>query len=147
MAVKPVRSRLLWMVLLAVTIAGCGGRLIPRDLKDYVSAELQTERRRVEFQQPFRSTITLRVNPMSIEEARQAERDLIRTTLDYFKRDGVTDFINDTLVYVVRLDSDPDVNLRYTTVADDQRMLIRGDLTIEEFIDRCRRVDNWSPDM
>lgn len=132
--------------LLIIFAAGCGGRLIPRDLKDYVSANLKIERRRVELTQPFRTKIILRLNPMTIQEARQAGKDLIKSCLEYYQRDNVTNFINDTLVYVIRLDSDPDTRLSWWTVADDMKMLVQNKMDFEDFLDRCRKEESWSPD-
>ncbi len=137
---------LLWVgVAVALYLTGCGGgRLIPRDLKDFVSADLKMERRRVELTQPFRTTMTLRVNAMPVANARQANREFIESCLKYFQRDGVTDFINDTLIFEVRLDADPKVCLKWTTVTMDMRALVKDKMGIEEFIERCRKEEHWT---
>ncbi len=139
------RAVFLWVGVIAmVYLIGCGGgRLIPRDLKDFVSADLKIERRRVELTQPFRTTMTLRVNSMSVYDARQATKEFIASCNKYFQRDGVGDFINDTLVYEVRLNSNPDVFIKWLTVADDMRMLIKDDIPLSDFIDRCKKTEEW----
>ncbi len=135
---------ILLFLFISLEFAGCGGaKLIPRDLKDYVSHDLKIERRRVELTQPFRTRITLRVEPMPVQDARQAVRDLIESCIEYYQRDNITDFINDTLVYKVRLDADPDVNIQWWTVADDMRMAVNDEMNINTFYDRCRKEENW----
>lgn len=129
---------------LVISLIGCGGnRLIPRDLKDCIAADLKIPRRNVELTQIFRTTIMLRVNPMSLSQARQAERDLITTCFEYFRVDNVTDFINDTLVFVVRLDTDADVNLKWTSVALDANDVLKEQMSLETFFDRCNKEENW----
>jgi len=131
--------------LLASTLAGCGGgRLIPRDLKDYVAADLKTPRRNVDVTLPFRTMIILRVQRLNRDQAREAERELIESCLEYFRRDHIKDFINDTLVFNVRLNIDPSVNMKYWTIAEDMRSCIKGEMDIDEFIDRMTREENWS---
>ena len=127
--------------------AGCGGRLIPRDLKNYVAYNLKIERRMIELRQIFRTEITLRVKPMNLYEARKEEEVLIRTCADYFERDNVSDFINDSLLFVIRLDTDPDVNLKWSTVAYDMRLLVINKMTMEKFLDRCKKEENWSEEL
>ncbi|MBC8465479.1 hypothetical protein H8D57_00480 [bacterium] len=122
---------------------GCETAIIPRDLKDFVSHDLKVERRRIELTQPFRTKITFRTNPMTIAEARIAEKDLVTSCIKYYRRDGINNFINDTLVYVVRMDSDPGTNIKWWTVSDDMRMVLKGDLSTEEFINRIRKEENW----
>lgn len=135
--------------ILAFGYSGCGGgnELIPRDLKDFVSAYLKTERRNVDLTRPFRTTIILRVQPMPIEDARDAQRELIEACREYFKRDNITSFINDTLVFNLRLVNNPDINLKYWTVAGDMRLMLDGEMTVDELIDRADRVENWSADL
>ena len=139
----------LMTLTLVLAYAGCGGGddLIPRDLKDFVSAHLKTERRNVDLTQPFRTTIILRVRPMPIEDARDTERTLIETCVEYFKRDNIRNFINDTLVFNLRLVNDPDINLKYWTVAGDMRQVLDGKMTVDELIERADRVENWSADI
>lgn len=141
---RPCHRAFFIILTAGLALSGCGGgTLVPRDLKDYIAADLKTPRRNVEFTQPFRSSIILRVQTRDIESAHQAERDLIQSAVEYFQRDNIRNFINDTIVFVVRLDTDPDVNLKYFTVAADLRELVGERLSLEDFIERCRREENW----
>ena len=136
------------LIVTSLYMIGCSGAsLIPRDLKDFVSADLKIDRRKVELTQPFRTAITLRVNPMPVNQARQAEHDLIGSCIKYFQRDYISDFINDTLVFIIRLDNDPGINIKWWTVTDDMRMLVKGSMTMDEFAERCRKEEHWSPDL
>ncbi len=132
-----------------IGFSGCGGgnELIPRDLKDFVSAYLNTERRNVDLTQPFRTTIILRVPPMPIENARDAERQFIEACVEYFKRDNINGFINDTLVFNLRLVNNPDINLKYWTVSGDMRLVVEDKMTIDELIERADREESWSADL
>ena len=141
------RLKLLFILALCLLMLSCGGKLIPRELKDYVSYTLKIDRRLIELQQVFRTEITLRVKPMSLVDALREERVLIRTCVEYFQRDNVTDFINDSLVFVVRLNIDPDVKIKWFAVANDLRMLIKNEMTMDDFADRCRKEENWSDDL
>ncbi len=138
--------RLFISILICLLIIGCSSKLIPRELKDYVSYTLKVERRLIELSQIFRTEITLRSKPMSLTKVREEERVLIRTCVEYFQRDNVTDFINDSLVFVVRLDSDPDVKVKWFTIADEIRKLIDEEITMDEFEERCRKEENWADD-
>ncbi len=120
-----------------------GGRLIPRDLKDYVSAKLPTPRRNVDVDQTYRTKIILLVEQMDYRAARQAEKDLIRRCVEYFRRDNVTDYIQDTLVFHVRLRSDADVYMKWTTPAVDMRDLVRERMSEERFFEIGRKEENW----
>ena len=143
-------KRMTITITLAVCIllAGCGGgRLIPRDLKDYLAYTLKMERRLVDLIDIFRTEIILRVKPMTLPNARKEERVLVETCVEYFQRDNVTDFINDSLVFTIRLNTDADVRIKWFTVADDMRKLIKDEMTIDEFADRCRKEENWADDL
>jgi|GEM_PF-1108463 hypothetical protein len=132
---------------LCILLAGCGGgRLIPRELKDYVAYTLKMERRLVNLIDIFRTEVILSVKPMTIANARKEEVVLIETCVEYFRRDNITDFINDSLVFVIRLNTDPDVRIKWFTVADDMRKLVNDEMTIKEFADRCRKEENWADD-
>ena len=147
---KKVRALNLWLcallLLSSASFIGCGNKLIPRDLKDYIAAELKIPRRQVEFDQPFRSRFTLRVNDMNANEAMDAERQLIKAAMEYFRRDNVTNFINDSLVFEVRLDNDPKSNIMLWSVSEEMLRLIKDEYSIEEFIGRCKVEENWSLD-
>lgn len=147
---KKVRALNLWLcallLLSSASFIGCGNKLIPRDLKDYIAAELKIPRRQVEFDQPFRSRFTLRVNDMNANEAMDAERQLIKAAMEYFRRDNVTNFINDSLVFEVRLDNDPKSNIMLWSVSEEMLRLINDEYSIEEFIGRCKVEENWSLD-
>ncbi len=134
------------LVLSSVSFIGCGNTLIPRELKDYIAADLKIPRRQVEFQQPFRSRFTLRVNDMTAREAMDTERQLIESCMEYFRRDNVTNFINDSLVFEVRLDADPNSNIMLWSIADEMHRLIDDEISLSDFISRCRVEENWSED-
>lgn len=120
-----------------------GGRLIPRDLKDYVSAKLPTPRRNIDVDQTYRTKIILLVEQMDYRAVRQAEMDLIRKCVEYFRRDNVTDYIQDTLVFHVRLRSDADVYMKWTVPAVDVRDLVKERISEERFFEICRKEENW----
>ena len=120
-----------------------GGRLIPRDLKDYVSAKLPTPRRNIDVDQTFQLKIILLVEQMDFRAAGRAEKDLIRKCVEYFRRDNITDYIQDTLVFHVRLKTDVDVYIRWTAPAIDMRDLVRERITEERFFEICRREESW----
>lgn len=127
-----------------VLFSGCGGgTLIPRDLKDYVSAKLPTPRRNVDVIQPFRTTILLLIERGDINKAREAERDLITKCVEYFQRDNITNFINDTVLFKVRLASDADTYLNYSSHYQELLSLIRDDITLDSYIERCYKDEKW----
>jgi len=121
--------------------------LIPRELKDYVAYTLKMERRLVNLIDIFRTEIILYVKPMTLANARKEEIVLVETCVEYFQRDNVNDFINDSLVFIIRLNTDPDVRIKWFTVADDMRKLVNDEMTITEFADRCRKEENWADDL
>ncbi len=124
--------------------AGCGGgRLIPRDLKDYVSFSLKTPRRNVDVTQTFKTIISLRVEQVDYSGAVQAQKDLITRCIEYFRRENITDYIQDTLVFHVRLTTDVDVNMKWTAPASIVRDLVKNRMSFEEFYDLCRKEENW----
>jgi len=84
---------------------------------------------------------------MSVYDARQATKEFISSCNKYFQRDGVGDFINDTLVFEVRLNSDPDIFVKWSTVADDMRMLVKNDMSLSDFVDRCKKTEVWPADL
>jgi hypothetical protein len=145
--VKAVNVCICFLLLLSsVSFVGCGGNtLIPRDLKDYIAADLKIPRRQVEFQQPFRSRFTLRVNDMNANEAMDANRQLIESSMEYFRRDNVTNFINDSLVFEIRLDNDPNSNIMLWSDAEEMHRLIKDEYSVDEFISRCKFEENWDP--
>ena len=126
-----------------ILMTGCGGRLIPRDLKDYVSHDLKFPRRNIDVDQTYRTTIIFRLEQVRNSEAYQAEKDLIESCVEYFRRDNVTDFIQDTLIFHVRSNSDADVYMKWTAPADMMRDLVKERMTPEEFFERCQKEENW----
>ncbi len=125
---------------------GGGGKLVPQDLASYISANLKTPEQNVEVTAPFRTTVKLKVSYSDIASARSAGRDLVNCCVEYLRRDNVTNFLNDTLVFVVRLTLDPKQNLIWRTVAYDMRELLEGKMTTEEFFERCSKEENWIED-
>lgn len=133
--------------LTAFTLTGCGGKLIPRDLKDYLAAELKTDRRNVDVTIPFRTTIIRRIPAVNLNKARDAERELVMKFLEYCRRDGVSDFQNDSLMFLVRLDTDPDVNIKWHSTATDAREVLDGKMEEGEFFDRCQKEEHWAEEL
>jgi len=125
-------------------LSGCGGgKLIPRELKDYISFELKTPRRNVEVDQAFQTTITLRVEQMSQVDAQQAMKDLIEKSVEYFRRDKITDFLQQTIVFHVRLNNDADQYLKWTTSATQLRDLVEEKMSEVDFYELCTRDEIW----
>ncbi len=126
-------------------LIGCdgGNRLIPRDLKDYVSYALKTPRRNVNVDQTFNTTISLRVDQMDVNGARKAVRDLISKCVEYFRRDNVNDYLQSTLIFHVRLTTDADQYLKWRTSADNMRDLVKERMTEEEFLALCEKEEYW----
>jgi len=120
-----------------------GNRLIPRDLKDYVSHALDTPRRNVNVDQTFNTTISLRVEQMDVNGARKAVRDLISKCVEYFRRDDVTDYLQSTLLFHVRLTTDADQYVRWKASAENMRDLVKDRMTEEEFFTLCEKEEYW----
>ena len=151
---NPIFSKLslaLFLLLIAagtLSLTGCGGKkLVTRELKDYIASGMKITPGNVDVTLPFRTTIILRIPSMPLRDARQTGDKLIRMFIDYSKQNQVTDFLNDSLMFLVRLDVSPEVNLKYYTTASDMRELLDGNITDTDFIDRCVREENWSGDM
>jgi len=139
---------LLSLALIALGVTGCGGgTLIPKDLKDYLSAELKTERRNVDVTQPFRTTIIYKINPSTRQGARDAERTLVSAFLEFSRKNGVSDFLNDSLMFLVRLERDPDANMKWFGSAADAREVLSGAMTEGDFIERCIKEENWPEEL
>jgi len=83
---------------------------------------------------------------MTAREAMDTERQLIESCMEYFRRDNVTNFINDSLVFEVRLDADPNSNIMLWSIADEMHRLIDDEISLSDFISRCRVEENWSED-
>lgn len=135
-------------VIISTIFVGCGGKkMIPRDVKDYMAAEFKVDRRNFDVTIPFRTTLIRRTYSMPLLAARNAQKEFIVKFFDYCRKDGVTNFQNDTLLFLLRLDSDPDVNLKYYGIAYDAREVVNGGMDVETFIDRCTKDENWSEDL
>jgi len=132
----------------SVLTVGCGGnKMIPRDVKDYMAAEFKIDRRNFDVTIPFRTTIMMRTNALTLMNAREKEKEFITKFFDYCKRDNVADFQNDTLMFLLRLDTNPDINLKYFSTSYDAGQVVRGEMDIDAFIDRCIKEENWNPDL
>ncbi|MCF7811734.1 hypothetical protein K9N50_12180 [bacterium] len=138
-----------WILIIAfiftfsLLITGCGGRLIPRDLKDYVSEELNTPRRNVDVTQPYKTTFIYRLPDVNINDAYLLAEEFIDCVVDFGRREGVSDWLNDSLMFHIRLDSDADVNLKWATSADKMRERTKGKISTQELIDSCTKEENW----
>ncbi|MDP8238736.1 MAG: hypothetical protein P9X24_06580 [Candidatus Hatepunaea meridiana] len=150
MPIKAQTSIILRLLIISILILtplffnGCGGnQLIPRDLKDYVSAKLGTPRRNVDLTQIFTTTIILRLEQTDIFGALQAEKDLIGKCVEYFQRDNITDYIQDTLVFHVRLNADADTYMKWKISSKEVIDLVKGRMTEDEFFDICAKEENW----
>jgi len=131
-----------------VVLVGCGGgRLIPKDLKDFLAKELNTPRHNMEVLQPFRTTIICRIAPTTRTGAREAENLLISKVIEFSKQNNVSDFLNDSLMFVIRLESDADVNMKYYGSANDVREVLSGKLTDSELIERLVKEENWAEEL
>jgi len=127
---------------------GCGGKkMIPRDVKDYMAAEFKIDRRNFDVTLPFRTTLIRRSNSVPLLTARDGQAEFIKKFFEYCTRDGVTNFQNDTLLFLYRLDSNPDINLKYYSTAYDAGEVVSGRMDVETFIDRCIKEENWSGDL
>jgi hypothetical protein len=129
-------------------IAGCGGgRLIPRDLKDYLAIQLKTERRNVDVTQPFRTTIIYRIQKTTVVNARESERELIGKFLEFSQKNEIKDFLNDSLMFLVRLDTNPDVSIKWFATSRDAKAVVEGEITEAEFISRCIKQERWAEEL
>ncbi len=136
------------ILLSAGLFVGCGGKkMIPRDVKDFMAAEFKVDRRNFDVTLPFRTTLIRRIHSMPLLAARNAQREFIVKFFDYCHREGVTNFQNDTLMFLLRLDSNPDVNLKYYSTSYDAGEVVSGNMDEETFIDRCIKEENWSEDL
>ncbi len=135
----------LMVVIVSGSLAGCGtgNELAPKDLKVYVTHALKTEARNLDVNRALNTEISLRVERLDIEEARRAVRDLIAACVGYFRRDNITDFTHTTLVFHVRLASDADQFVKWTTSADNMLDLVKNRMTDEEFFALCDKEENW----
>ena len=142
------QTRLFYNIMLCSLIVGIligcgGGKLIPRELKDYIAYALKTPRRNVEVDQAFQTTITLRVEEMNAADAQQAMKDLIEKSVEYFRRDKITDFLQETIIFHVRLTSDADQYLKWTTSASLLRDLVQEKMSEVDFYELCTRDEIW----
>jgi len=135
---------LLLFLFVMFTLSGCGGgKLIPRELKDYLSYSLKTPRRNVEVDQAFQTTITLRIEQMNQVDAQQAMMDLIEKSVEYFRRDKITDFLQEKIVFHIRINSDADQYIKWTTSASLLRDLVEEKMSEVDFYELCTRDENW----
>lgn len=135
-------------VILGLILSGCGGpKLIPKDLKDYLATAMKTERRNVDVTQPFRTTFIYRVPGQTIVKARESTKAFIEKVEQFSKEQGVSDFLNDSLRFVVRLDTDPDVFIRFDCGATDLRNWMDGSVSEAEFMDRCIKEEHWAEEL
>ena len=74
-------------------------------------------------------------------------REFIGSSTKYFQRDGVNDFLNDTLVFVVSLKNNRNRSLKWTCLQEDMRDMLQGRMTEEQYIDRCVRVETWAMEL
>jgi hypothetical protein len=127
----------------SLLLTGCGNRLIPRDLKDYVSEQLKTPRRNVDVTQPYKTTFIYRLPDVNISDAYLLAEEFIYCVVDFGRREGVSDWLNDSLMFHIRLDSDADVNLKWSTSADKMRELVKGEISTQDLIESCLKEENW----
>lgn len=121
--------------------------MIPRDVKDFMAAEFKLDRRNFDVLLPFRTTLIRRTSSLPYLGARSAQKEFIQKFFEYCRRDGVTNFQNDTVMFLLRLDSNPDVNLKYFSTAYDASEVVNGNMDVETFIDRCIKEENWLEDL
>ncbi|NQU06822.1 MAG: hypothetical protein HQ568_12060, partial [Calditrichaeota bacterium] len=93
--------------------------------------------------QPYTTTFILRIPDVGVNQAYQMAEDFINCIADYARRDGVGDWLNDSLTFHVRLDSDADINLKWTTSADRMRAFVNEKINMEGLIESCEKVENW----
>ena len=124
-------------------LTGCGNRLIPRDLKDYVSEQLKTPRYNVDVTQPYKTTFIYRLPDVNINDAYLMAEEFINCVVDFGRRENVSDWLNDSLMFHIRLDSDADVNLKWSTSADKMRERTKGKISTQDLIDSCLKEENW----
>jgi len=136
-------------MLMLMGVAGCGGKvkLNPNDLKVFVAADLKAPKEYIDVTTTFRTSLVIKVNYMNVEEAQAAMRELIGSCNRYFQRDQVKDFLNDTLVFVIQLKTDREQNLKWAAIKEDARDLVAGNMSPEQFYERCLRMESWSMEL
>jgi hypothetical protein len=133
---------------LAFTFIGCGGKkLIPRDVKDFMAETYKTDRRNFDVNIPFRTTIIRRIPAVPIVQAREEQRDFIRKFFEYCRRDAVVDFENDSLLFYLRLDTSPDIYIKWNSSADDARKVLDGTSSEDMFFDGCLKEERWAEEL
>jgi len=101
----------------------------------------------VDVTQPFRTTVIYRVPVLTRENARHAERALVIKVIEFSRAKGVTDFLNDSLMFLVRLETDPDVNMKWLASVRDMRETLEGKMSEDDFIERCAKEENWPEEL
>jgi hypothetical protein len=136
-------------MLMLMGVAGCGGKvkLNPTDLKVFVAKDLNAPKEDLDVTTTFRTNLVIKVNYMNVEEAQAAMREFIGSCNRYFQRDQVKDFLNDTLVFVIQLKTDRDQNLKWSAIKEDVRDLVAGNMSPEQFYERCLRTESWSMEL
>lgn len=141
-------SPLSLIIIASLILTGCGGKkLVPTEAEKFVAKALATPAYNVQVTTAFRTTVILKVPAMTLTSARDTERTLIESFVAYADENGIKDFGNDSLLFHLRLDTDPDVYMKWRSTTSDMKELLGGTMTVEDFIDRCAKEEMWSEDL
>ncbi|MBM3325565.1 MAG: hypothetical protein FJY65_01075 [Calditrichaeota bacterium] len=132
---------------LCAAVAGCGGnKLAPLECAKYIAKALGTPQYNVQVTTSFRTAVILKLPVTTLNGARDAERTLIEHFIAYAQENAISDFGNDSLLFHIRLDTNPDITMKWRSTTMDLKEHLAGKMSLEEFIDRCQKEENWSED-
>lgn len=143
-----IGKRLLIIVMLLAAFStgllGCSPAELDSKLwNEYVTAKMKLDRHRVDVFLQFRTTIVVELTQVNENVARSAQNDLVKFSIEYFQRDKIFSYMNDTLVFITRLEDDPSVNIKYSATKEDALSATKGEYTLGQFIERCTKEENW----
>ncbi len=138
----------IWLIIiLMLGISGCGGnKLVPLECEKYIAKALNTPQYNVQVTTSFRTSIIFKTPAITLTNARNLGRSIMEQFASYAKENSISDFGNDSLLFYLRLDTNPDINMKWHSSVMDFKEFLDGKIIFEEFLDRCIKEENWSED-
>ncbi|MBM3329617.1 MAG: hypothetical protein FJY67_09145 [Calditrichaeota bacterium] len=139
---------LLTLTAITTALGGCGGKkLVAREAEKTLAGMLGTPQHNIQISTTFRTSILRKVPRITLTESRESGRRLIEQFAAYIGSEGVGDLGNDTLVFIIRLDTDPDVLMKWIGITGDFYEVVKGKRSLDDFLEGMRKEERWSEDL
>lgn len=137
-----------FVLALFMCVGGCSGpKFNSEEAEKVLANQLGTLRYNLQITTAFRTNVILRVTAQPVREARDQGRALMESFIAYLKTYHISHLPTDSVVFTIRLDTNPDVYIKWGGSSEDFLRVVKGTITLDDFLDNALKEEHWAEEL